>query len=124
MTAFAPTLADMEGEYRGVLVSSLGDGGAIALTDDKRTALEALDTYYRVECGFVNLLDDTSRPLTDAYPYLDSGHAVFTRTPDGGWTHTPVAADTEGAVGVTWLTTIDPRPIPAPYSTAPEVALW
>ncbi|WP_309032529.1 hypothetical protein [Streptomyces alfalfae] len=114
-TVFTPTDDDMEGAYAGVLVASLGeDGDALALTGFKERALEALDTYYRSVCGRPNLLDDADRPLTDAYFFLDSGHAVFTRHADGGWTAAPTAEDAEGAVAVTWFRSAD-GPVPAPY---------
>jgi hypothetical protein len=115
---FIPGPDDMEDCYGGVLVASLGeDGDAIAVTGDKRKALEALDGYYRTVCGQPNLLDDADRPLTDAYYFLDSGHAVFTRTADGGWQATPASEDTVGAVDVTWFR--DPSgPVPEPYTQA------
>jgi hypothetical protein len=115
-----PTADDTEGEFAGVLVSSLGeDGDAVALTGVKEKALEALDTYYRQVCGQPNLLDDATRPLTDAYYYLNSGHAVFTRRSDGGWDVTPAAMDAPGAVPVTWLECPGIGPIPQPY-TSPD----
>jgi hypothetical protein len=117
-SVFTPTIDDMEEEYSGVLVASLGDDGdAIALTGAKHKALEALDAYYRQVCGQPNLLDDASRPLTDAYYFLDSGHAVFTRRKDGGWDATPVAEDAAGTVPVTWFST-PVGPVPVPYARA------
>jgi hypothetical protein len=120
---FTPSRDDMEEEFAGVLVASLGeDGDAIALTGLKDRALEALDTYYRHVCGQPNLLDDPNRPLTDAYYFLDSGHAVFTRTADGGWEATPVAEDVAGAVPVTWLRS-PVGLVPAPYARTSEPKL-
>ncbi|MEU9849323.1 hypothetical protein [Streptomyces sp. NPDC047985] len=123
-TPFVPARDDIEDEFQGVLVASFEDGGAIALTVDKARALEALDTYYRQVCGFTNILDDPNRPLTDAYYFLDSGHARFYRTEGGGWEAIPVAASAEGAVGVTWLTEPGPRPVPVPYAAPSKAALW
>ncbi|MFH9812539.1 hypothetical protein ACH4NO_18325 [Streptomyces olivaceus] len=112
---FTPGPDDMEDCYDGVLVASLGDtGDAIALTGAKRQALEALDQYYRHVCGQPNLLDDTTADLRDAYYWLDAGHAVFARRPDGGWTVTAAAETTPGAVPVTWFQT--PGPVPQPYT--------
>ncbi|MGV9226371.1 hypothetical protein ACWDPF_27305 [Streptomyces albogriseolus] len=123
-TVFTPTPDDMEGAYGGVLVASLGDDGdAIALTGAKHTALEALDGYYRTVCRQPNLLDDATRPLTDAYYFLDSGHAVFTRTGDGGWEAVPAAEDTVGAVAVTWFRNPS-GPVPEPYARQDGPHLW
>ncbi|MFJ4473269.1 hypothetical protein ACIP2X_38045 [Streptomyces sp. NPDC089424] len=122
---FTPTGDDMEGEYAGALVASLGeDGDAIAVTGDKRQALEAIDSYCRHVCGRPNLLDDATRPLTDAYFYLDSGHALFTRTADGGWTVTPVAEDAPGAVPVTWFEGGVYGPVPEPYARRSDPKIW
>ncbi|WP_042174648.1 hypothetical protein [Streptomyces sp. NBRC 110035] len=113
-TVFTPTLEDMEGCYSGVLVASLGEGEeAIAVTGDKRQALEALDTYYREVCGHPNLLDDAAAGLVDAYYFLDCGHALFTRRADGGWTATAAAETTPSAIPVTWFQA--PGPVPQPY---------
>lgn len=123
-TVFTPTPDDMEGEFAGVFVASLGDSGdALALTGAKNHALEALDGYYRTVCGQPNLLDDATRPLTDAYFFLDSGHAVFTRTADGGWQATPVAEDAAGAVPVTWFRH-PAGPVPEPYARQDGPRLW
>ncbi|MEU5742102.1 hypothetical protein ABZ784_29425 [Streptomyces tendae] len=123
-SVFTPTLADMEECYDGILVASLADtGDAIAVTGSKHRALEALDGYYRTVCGQSNLLDDASRPLTDAYYFLDSGHAVFTRAADGGWRAVPVAEDAPGAVDVTWFR--DPSgPVPEPYTRTGDPRLF
>ena len=116
MTVFTPAVDDMEASYDGVLVSSLGeDGEAIALTGHKRNALEAIDQYYRHVCGMPNLLDTPAADLRDAYYYLDSGHAVFTRSGDGGWYVAPASPDTPGAVAVTWFRGAPVTPVPAPY---------
>ena len=72
-----------------------------------------MDTYFREVCGQPNLLDDATRPLTDAYYYLDSGHAVFTRRPDGGWTVTPAPSNALGAQPVTWFEGGVFRPFPS-----------
>lgn len=123
-TVFTPTDDDMEGRYAGVLVASLGeDGDALALTGAKHTALEALDGYYRTVCAQPNLLDDATRPLTDAYFFLDSGHAVFTRRADGGWDAAPAAEDATGAVAVTWFRAPAGR-VHAPYELADEPQLF
>jgi hypothetical protein len=123
-TVFTPTPQDMEEEVAGILVASLGeDGDAIALTGAKDKALEALDTYYRTVCGQPNLLNDTTRPLTDAYFFLDSGHAVFTRRADGGWEAAPAAEDTAGAVAVTWLRAPS-GPVPEPYARQGDPSLF
>ncbi|MBZ6207476.1 hypothetical protein KVH31_13310 [Streptomyces olivaceus] len=112
---FTPGPDDMEDCYDGVLVASLGDtGDAIAVTGDKRQALEALDQYYRRVCGQPNLLDDAAADMRDAYYWLDAGHAVFTRRADGGWTATPTQSSTPGAVPVTWFQA--PGPVPQPYA--------
>jgi hypothetical protein len=122
---FTPTEGDMEGVFEGVLVSSLGDDGdAVAVTGAKNTALEALDGYFRKVCGQPNLLDDATRPLTDGYFYLDSGHAVFTRTSDGGWTATPVAEEEPGAVAVTWFRGGVCGPVPQPYARRADPKIW
>lgn len=123
---FTPSVDDMEGEFAGVLVASLGeDGDAIAVTGIKARALEALDTYYREVCGQPNLLDDANRNLVDAYYYLNSGHAVFARRTDGGWTVTPVAEDSPGAVAVTWWESPGVGSVPVPYvSPAGLPKLW
>lgn len=114
-TVLRPTDDDMEGRYAGVLVASLGeDGDALALTGFKEQALEALDTYARSVCGRPNLLDDATRPLTDGYFFLDSGHAVFLRRADGGWDAVPAVVDAAGAVAVTWFRA-PAGPVPAPY---------
>jgi hypothetical protein len=116
---FTPTVDDMEGEFGGVLVSSLGeDGDAIAVTGAKERALEALDAYYRIVCGQQNLLDDAGADLTDAYYWLDSGHAVFSRRPDGGWNVIPSASTTPGALAVTWFS-CPAGPVPKPFQQAP-----
>jgi hypothetical protein len=126
MTPFNPSTDDMAGLYAGVLVDLLGEGdGAIALTGDKCRALEAFDTYYRMDCGFPNLLDNPDADLATAYYFLDSGHAVFTRTPDGGWLATPAAADAPGAVPVTWFDAASATsPVPVPYSQPSGARLW
>jgi hypothetical protein len=126
MAPFTPTVDDMAGTYAGVLVADLAEGDrAIALTGDKRLALEAFDTYYRVECGFPNLLDDLDADLASAYYFLDSGHAVFTRAPDRGWEATPCTADTPGAVPVTWFDAAAAAlPAPVPYTTPTSAQLW
>ncbi|MBZ6102760.1 hypothetical protein [Streptomyces olivaceus] len=112
---FTPGPNDMEDCFDGVLVASLGEtGAAIALTGDKRQALEALDQYYRRVCGQPNLLDDTTADLRNAYYWLDCGHALFTRRPDGGWTVTAAAETTPDAVPVTWFHS--PGPVPQPYT--------
>lgn len=122
---FTPTADDMEGEFAGILVSSIGeDGAAIALTGVKNLALEALDTYFRQVCGQPNLLDDATRPLTDAYFYLDCGHAVFARTSDGGWTWTPTASDAPRAVPVTWFEGAVNGPVPTPYARLRDPQIW
>jgi hypothetical protein len=122
---FTPTVNDMEGQYAGVLVSSLGeDGAAIAVTGLKNVALEVLDGYFREVCGQPNLLDDATRPLTDAYFYLDCGHAVFTRAAHGGWTVTPVAEDAPGAVSVTWFSGSVFGPVPVPYARRSDPKIW
>lgn len=122
---FTPTRDDMEEEYLGVLVSSFdpdGDEGAIALTGDKALALDALDSYFREVCAQPNLLDDASRPLTDAYFYLDSGHAVFTRRPDGGWNVTPAPYTARYAIPVTWFST--PMPLLEGSPNTPQDSPW
>jgi hypothetical protein len=122
---FTPTVDDMEGEFAGIFVSSLGeDGAAIALTGLKDRALEALDTYFREVCGKPNLLDDATRSLTDAYYYLDSGHAVFTRRPDGGWTVTPAPSNALGALPVTWFEGGVFGPVPEPYARCGDPRIW
>ncbi|MFJ8657486.1 hypothetical protein ACIRNU_34750 [Streptomyces rochei] len=120
---FTPTRDDMEDCYDGILVASLGeDGTAIALTGDKRQALEALDQYYRRVCGQPNLLDDATANLRDAYYWLDCGHALFTRRADGGWDVTPAAENTAGAVPVTWFHA--PGPVPEPYTRHDTAQIW
>ena len=122
---FTPTGDDMEGCFAEVLVASLGeDGEAIAVTGLKDKALEAIDTYYRVVCGQPNLLDDANARLTDAYYVLDSGHAVFSRTADGGWNVTPTAEDAPGAVAVTWFRGAPVGPMPVPYARRDDPQIW
>ncbi|PSK56987.1 hypothetical protein B0E38_02518 [Streptomyces sp. 111WW2] len=122
---FTPGPDDMEDCYDGVLVASLGeDGDAIALTGDKRQALEALDQYYRRVCGQPNLLDDAAADLRDAYYWLDAGHALFTRRADGGWTVTAAAEDTPGAVPVVWFSHPSPGPVPVPYAQSSGPKIW
>ncbi|MGA4867502.1 hypothetical protein ACPB9J_33245 [Streptomyces lavendulocolor] len=123
---FTPGADDMTGTYAGVLVAELGEGErVIALTGDKTLALEAIDTYYRVECGFPNLLDDHTADLTTAYYFLDSGHAVFTRTGDGGWTATPTGSDSPGAVPVTRFNADEVTlPVRAPYTQADSARIF
>lgn len=123
---FTPGVDDMAGTYAGVLVTEVGEGErVIAFTGDKTLALEAIDTYYRVECGFPNLLDDSQADLTSAYYFLDSGHALFTRTGDGGWAATPTAAHTPGAVPVTWFNADEVTlPVRAPYTPSDAPQIW
>lgn len=124
-TVFTPTSNDMEGCFDGILVASLGeDGEVIAVTGDKRAALEAIDTYYRKVCGQPNLLDDATARLTDAYYALDSGHGVFTRTADGGWNVTPTAEDAPGAVAVTWFRGAPVESLPEPYARRNDPSIW
>lgn len=123
-TVFTPTGTDMEGNFAGALVASVGeDGDAIALTHAKNQALEALDGYFREVCGQPNLLDDATRPLTDAYYFLDSGYGVFTRRADGGWQVTPAGEDTRGAVPVVWFRHPS-GPVPVPYGRHDEPQLF
>ncbi|NUS25092.1 MAG: hypothetical protein HOV92_12830 [Streptomyces sp.] len=123
--AFTPTADDMEGEFGGVFVASLSEGEeAVALTGDKRQALEAIDTYYRTVCGQANLLDDATRPLADGYFFLDCGHAVFTRRADGGWEVAASAATTPGAVRVTWFSGVMAGPVPEPYARRGDPKIW
>ncbi|MER6092513.1 hypothetical protein [Streptomyces bluensis] len=124
-TVFTPTIDDMEAVYGGVLVASLAEGEeAVAVTGDKREALEAIDTYYREVCGQPNLLDDANARLTDAYYYLDSGHAVFTRSGTGGWEITPSSPTAPGAVAVTWFRGVPVGPVPEPYARRDEPKIW
>lgn len=123
--AFIPTSSDMVGEFVGVLVAFTAEGeGAVALTGRKDLALAAIDTCFRTVCGQPNLLDDPARPLMDAYFYLDSGHAVFTRCADGGWDAVPAPSEATHAVPVTWFSGGATGPIPDPYAPAGESALW
>lgn len=124
-TVFTPTADDMEACYDGILVSSLAEGEeAIAVTGDKRQALEAIDTYYREICGQPNLLDDADARLTDAYYVLDSGHAVFTRAVTAGWEVTPSSPTAPGALAVTWFRGATVRPMPEPYARRDDPRIW
>lgn len=122
---FTPTVDDMETSYYGVLVASLAEGEeAIAVTGQKRDALEAIDQYYREVCGQPNLLDNANARLTDAYFYLDCGHAVFTRGGPAGWEVTPSSATASGAVAVTWFRGVPSGPVPEPYARRGDPPLW
>ncbi|MFF1444180.1 hypothetical protein [Streptomyces sp. NPDC058295] len=121
---FRPSPDDMEGCYGGVLVSSLGEGEeAVALTGNKRDALEAIDQYYREVCGMPNLLDRVGADLRDAYYHLDCGYAVFTRSPVSGWEISPADPTTAGAVPVTWFRGAPAGPAPVPYARRDDPTL-
>lgn len=122
---FTPARDDMEEFYQGVLVASLGeDGDAIALTGLKDKALEAVDFYFRTVCGQPNLLDDVTASLTDAYFYLDCGHAVFTRRADGGWDVAAASETQAGAMPVTWFRNPGVGPVPRPYERSGDPQIW
>lgn len=106
--AFTPTADDMTERYYGVLVTTTEDAEtAIALTGDTRRALAALNAYYRIECGFVNLLDDPEATVQKALGHLTRMHVVFTRPSDpdddNSWYFTPVEPGTPHAVDIVQL---------------------
>lgn len=112
---FTPTIGDMEAEYYGVLITTLGEHGdmAIAVTDDHRKALAALNRYYREICGHLNCLNRPQLTQADAYQHMDSRTVLFLKAPpeeadEWAWMTVP-AGDSPHGIHVTRF---HPYPIP------------
>jgi hypothetical protein len=102
-SVFTPTLADMESEHYGLLVSSLGwDGcdGYIAVGRDltMRRALAAVSAYAR----YTDLwLVEQVRVQVGEYGFrLAITPTQFVRDVDGGWTAQP---DADSPLAAAWL---------------------
>lgn len=119
MNAFTPTIDDMEAEYDGVLVASIGEHGesAIAVTSDTTAAYQALTRYYRDICD-QPLLDDPDATEADAYKCLEVRQVSFHHTVIDDcptWKITPAAPSAPHALHVTFLNRTGHDPTP-PYN--------
>lgn len=119
--SFIPTIDDMEAEYDGVLLCTLGDDGDVimAVTGDKAKALAAFTRYFREQCGVDHLLNDPDLTAADARRHMEVNRVLFHHEPadDQGtptWITTAAAEWIPESVDVTYLhrepITADPKP--------------
>lgn len=107
---FTPTADDAEFVRYSILVAALDETGAqtMAVTGNKRKAIAAFNAYYRILCGFVNLLDRPGLTYADAERHITQERVHFTRIPDApddgqSWWTTEPADDSPDGVTVTLL---------------------
>lgn len=103
MGRFTPTVDQMEGEWEGVPVCSLGeDGDLIALTDDAARAVTAMNAYRREMSGCLYNPEFDTAAATD----LQAECAVFTWEPEDAecpWTVRFAAEREDQAVHIHYL---------------------
>ncbi|MFJ2007933.1 hypothetical protein [Streptomyces chartreusis] len=99
---FTPTIDDVSGTYRGLLVTWIGEDGDLLIVGHPpaRDVLSAASYYYRNACG-QRLRPYNGRDLADS---IDRRWGRFVAYPTRTeWQLRDAAEDTPGAVPVTWM---------------------